>query len=325
MRETRVLVFDRVEHACWEDRVLPALAAGQFIVRNTHSLVSPGTEMALYQRRHIGFDDPQVTWCRYPLDIGYASVGVVEASEHPGVEPGCRVVHYGAHAERTLVTASGPLWAPVPDGLDSRAACFARFAQIAYSAKVAAPRAASSVYVYGAGIVGNLAAQWFADGGADTTITDRLHPRLKIAGECGLRGAAHRDEAPDPASAVAAPDTVVEATGVATVVVETLRRVAIGGQVILLGSIRNEVSLNLYKQIHRKAVLLSGAHETVLGERRGEVLRASLEAIGAGRLCVEPIVTQVIGADRLPGVYPLIASQPDRYFGVVVEWGAANP
>lgn len=315
--EQRILVFRGQQDAVLEKRTVPPLQEGEFRVRTTHSLISPGTELALYRRTHIGFDDPEVTWCTYPLDIGYASVGIVEESADGKIPVGTRVTHYGPHADVVVLGPNGPVWAPVPERLSSTAACFGRFAQIAYSSVVAAPRPPKNVLVYGAGIVGNLAAQWFRESDAATTITDTSAPRLEIARECGIERTILAGTKPTESDA---PDTIVEATGVAPVVNQALDRVAVGGQVVLLGSIRHEITINAYKKIHRKAVLLSGAHETILGTDRTPTLINSLDALADGRIHVASIVTKRISPTELAGVYDKLIHDPVGYFGVVVEW-----
>jgi threonine dehydrogenase-like Zn-dependent dehydrogenase len=329
--EQQVLVFRGPGDAVFETRSVPDLKQDEFRVEATHSLVSPGTELALYRKTHIGFDDPEITWCAYPLDIGYASAGIVSESRNPAVSEGDRVVHYGPHANVVTIGPGGPVWAPIPEGVIPPVACFGRFAQIAYSAVAAAVRSPRRVLVYGAGIVGNVTAQWFQDLGADVVLADVSALRLGIAARCGVSQTETVVADPENARAVPdtvrgfdgdPPDTVVEATGVASVVTEALNRVAVGGQVVLLGSIRHAVTINAYKQIHRKAVILSGAHETILGDDRSSVLSQSLEALAEHRLKVDPIITKSIAASGLPTVYERIIEDPDTYFGVIANWGA---
>lgn len=317
MAKQKVLVFKGKEQALIEERELPEIREGEAAVRSLYSMVSPGTELALYRETHIGFSDPDIGWCNYPLDIGYATAGVVEESRIDGLRTGSTIIHYGPHADRVVITREDPVWAEVPEDLPAAASCFGRFAQIAYSSVAAALRSPRRVLVYGAGIVGNLAAQWFRELGADTTIVDLSEKRLEIASACGIDKTAQ----PEQLAAIERVDTIVEATGVADVVSDALARVATRGQVILLGSIRKPITINAYKLIHRKAVLLSGAHETVLGSARREVLQRALSALRDGALITEPIVTTRIPAQELPDLYKSMAAAPDENFGVLAEWG----
>ncbi len=311
MMNTKFLVLTGKFQADFDERILPDPSDGEFLVRNDFSLVSPGTELALYTGTHIGFGDPDIAWAVYPLDIGYASAGTVLQSRNTAFPEGSRVVHYGAHGPLSLINESA-VAAVIPDGLDEKTACFGRFAQIAASSVEACVRKYGKVLVYGAGIVGNLSAQWFALKGADSVgIRDLSEDRMRRASSCGIAADGGSDEAPS---------TVIEATGVPSVVNEALREVALGGQVVLLGSTRGPVEINVYKMIHRKAVVLSGAHETILGGRTREVLGESLDRLADGGLKVAPLMTQVIKPEELPGIYERIRENPDNYLGVHVDW-----
>ena len=145
-------------------------------------------------------------------------------------------------------------------------------------------------------------------------IHDLSETRMGIARRCGLSS--------DDGEAV--PRTVVDATGAPRVVNTALGRVATAGQVILLGSTRGTVEINVYKMVHRKAVVLSGAHETVLGDRAEKVLAESLELLAGGVLKTEPLMTHTIRPDALPGVYEQLRANPEEYLGVHVDWRKWN-
>jgi 2-desacetyl-2-hydroxyethyl bacteriochlorophyllide A dehydrogenase len=330
---TRCLVFTAAHTAEFHTRELSSPRKNEVLVQNRYSLISPGTELALYTGSHIGFSDPEITWARYPIEPGYASVGDVIESESDRLSPGTRIMHYGAHAGASLFNVDAVPWAVLPSGLDEKEACFGRFSQIAYSSVAAALRPPGRVRVYGAGIVGNLAAQWFSLSGADFVgIRDLSKIRLEKARKCGVKidVAAGTLAAGAAATTVAAetsndpPNTIVEATGVPAVVKEALSEVAPFGQVILLGSTRGQVELNVYKLVHRKAVLLSGAHETILGDTVREVLADSLKRLKDGSLQTTPLITHVISPAELPGIYPQLIEEPDTYLGVFVDWRLWN-
>lgn len=316
----QILVFEEQRRAALTQREIVRSDRG-VLIENEYSLVSPGTELALYTGSHIGFTDPEITWARYPLDIGYASVGRVIESERPDLPVGTRVAHYGAHADRIVVDPDTLPCVPVPEHLDPREACFGRFAQIAYSSVAAAVRPAERVLVFGAGIVGILAAQWFRERGAEVWIADPAVSRLERAAGCGLdRTIAKPSGEIGSIRALVEPDTIVEATGAAPVVNDALVLLAPGGQLILLGSIRRPVEINAYKMIHRKVTAVVGAHETVLGDTRAAVLADSLERLAAGGFRVGSLISHEIPPTELPEVYKRIEADPDTWFGVFVKW-----
>lgn len=340
--QNHTLVFTAAHCAEFQTRELSSPQENEVLVHNRYSLISPGTELALYTGSHVGFSDPEITWARYPIEPGYASVGEVIESESDRLPPGTILMHYGGHSRASLFDIDKVPWAVLPPGLDEKEACFARFAQIAYSSVAAALRPPGRVRVYGAGIVGNLAAQWFSISGADSVGLRELSKiRLEKARKCGVMvdetaGAPSAEVAAAPSAAAAStsaesagskndpPDTIVEATGVPAVVKEALAEIAPFGQVILLGSTRGQVELNVYKLVHRKAVLLSGAHETILGDTVREVLADSLKRLRDGSLQTAPLITHVISPAELPEIYPQLIEEPDTYLGVFVDWRLWN-
>ena len=178
--KAQVLTFTSQRTAEFISHEIPSLREGEALVKNRISLLSPGTELALYMRTHVGFDDPEISWARYPIEAGYASVGLVIESRNPSLKEGQQVMHYGAHADYSVVDSSGT-YCPVPDELEPETAVFSRFAQIAYSSILATVRVPGEVLVYGAGIVGNLAAQWFTGESTHVRITDLNERRLEMA------------------------------------------------------------------------------------------------------------------------------------------------
>lgn len=304
-------------------------------VRSDVSLVSPGTELALYTGTHIGFKDPEITWARYPIYPGYATIGAVEtlgAGVGDALKVGDRVLHYKPHAELVEIDLDKDLWFPIPTGLRVERALFARFAQIARTA-VEAAKGEGAVLVLGAGIIGNLAGQLFRElRGGDVLMADPSAERRALAARCGL--ARVIDNSQRPLSEAIAEMTsglgvaiAVEATGIPSLVTDALQAVNRLGEVVLLGSARGKVDLDVYKLVHRKATSLVGAHEgrypaRDLPGRPSQAAFASeaLEMIGSGALIVEPFVTDRICPEDLPSMYDALIRDGGQHVGVIVEW-----
>ncbi|MBN2860127.1 MAG: hypothetical protein JXK93_07695 [Sphaerochaetaceae bacterium] len=308
--KARVLTFTSERTAEFISHEISPLKEGQALIQNQVSLLSPGTELALYMRTHVGFDDPEISWARYPIEAGYASVGLVTDSRNPSLKAGQQVMHYGAHADFTVVDSS-ITYCPVPDHLDPETAVFSRFAQIAYSSLLATARAPGEVLVYGAGIVGNLAAQWFTGESTHARITDLNETRLEMAKQCGLD---------TELSEETTYNTIVEATGSPAVVNAALRRLKRHGQLILLGSTRGTVDINLYKHVHRNLVSICGAHETIQGESVKKILSQSLDKLASNDLIVKPLVTHRIKPEQIALTYEQLIQNPGEYTGVLVHW-----
>lgn len=339
MRSKRV-VFTAPMTVVLEEAPLPEAIPGKAVlVRSEYSLISPGTELALFTGTHIGFKDPEITWARYPLSPGYATVGTVEAvGPEPnayGPKPGQRILHYGSHADAVLLDPDRDLWLPLKENMDGEQALFARFAQIASTA-VTASSLAGPALVLGAGIVGNLCAQLFRErAGRQVAIADRSAARLALAARCGIGTRVDTtgralDEAIHAAAGDLAFSTIVEATGVPALVPEALRAVQRGGEVILLGSSRGTIELDVYKLVHRKATSLVGAHESRYPQRAaaGEPSQtafadAALGLIASGALVVEPFLTDRIAPAELDGAYRALLDDPASHLGVVIDWRRA--
>src|SRR5947209_20131601 len=88
----------------WETIELPPPGPGQLLVRTEASLVSAGTELAIYTGIHQGLTNPNVSWPKYPQPMGYMAVARVEAAG-PGAEayrPGDRLLTSTGHSSHAL-------------------------------------------------------------------------------------------------------------------------------------------------------------------------------------------------------------------------------
>ena len=309
------------------------------LVRSEVSLLSPGTELALYTGTHIGFTDPEIAWARYPLYPGYATVGFVEelgsevagnSSDFPRL--GERILHFKPHADAVELDLDKDLWFPLPQEMRSDLALFARFAQIARTA-VEATRGAGDVLILGAGMIGNLAGQLFRElRRAKVIIADPSAERLALAARCGLglgidNSKARLPEAVAETTMGRGVSVVVEATGIPSLVVDALSAVNRLGEVVLLGSARGKVELDVYKLVHRKATTIVGAHEARYPQKAepgepSQIVFATeaLAMIASGSLIVAPFLTDRIGPEALPDMYDALLKDGAHHLGVVVEW-----
>jgi len=302
------------------------------LVKNCYSLISPGTELALFQHTHIGFGDPESSIARYPNRPGYAAVGRVRAVGEgvSSLAEGDWVFHPGGHRAYALLDAVKNIVLPLPAGADPKLAPFARMAQIASTAlQVSAAAPGASVAVLGLGLIGNLAAQLFQQRGCDVLGITSSAARCTIAERCGLRcsTAAAGTEIAAVRSAFKGNGaaTVIEATGAPQKVATALEMTARGGEVILLGSTRGKVELDVYKLIHRPGITVRGAHESVLAiaggdERKRVLLKQSLEEIAAGRLVVAPLLSGIMDYRELRAAYLRLGNHPSDILTIALQW-----
>jgi len=309
---------------------LPAPAAGEIRVRTRYTLISPGTELAMFNGTHIGLPNPHNLFAKYPFRPGYAAIGTVEASENADFAIGDTVYYQGQHQAAQVLDPARQLVLPLPAGIEPTHAPFARLAQIANTALFVSDGAPKgSVAVIGLGLVGNFAAQLYQRAGATVYAFDTLAARCDWARQSGL---AHTTQVTgDLAETVAAVaggkvDLAIEATGVGALAVPCLQMVADRGTVVLLGSPRDKVSIDTYDLIHRPGARLVGAHERLVpimaaeGLDQRAVSRDMLQAIASGAIKVQPLLSKVIAPAELAASYRELESRKDQVLGVLLDW-----
>lgn len=148
---------------------LPALAAGEVLVRSRFSAISPGTEAMIF-RGAFPTDaalDSRIAALQggftYPFRYGYALVGEVEATG-PGVDQalaGSRVFAFHPHQDRAVVPLADCL--AIPEGIAPQAALFLPQVETAVNLVLdGAPLVGERVLVFGQGVVGLLTAALLA-------------------------------------------------------------------------------------------------------------------------------------------------------------------
>lgn len=306
---------------------------GQALIAIERSLISAGTELAIVMGTHIGFTTG-AAWPRYPMALGYAALGRV-LRLGPGssaVAPGDRVLSSAPHASHALVDVARLL--KVPEGCSSDAALLGYLASIPLNGvRLAQPRLGEGMVVFGQGLIGALAARLGRIAGCRPVLgVDLLAERRERAAQALVVPVDPR--VADPATVYAeraagrAPEIVVEATGVPSLIPEALRTVAEQGRVVLLGSPRGRVEIDPYSDIHRKGVTVIGAHERVAppvatpsnpftSERNREV---ALTLIADGSLRTDDLVSHHITPEDASATYRALAERAAGYLGVVIKW-----
>src|SRR5437764_15022092 len=84
---------------------VPEPGPGQLLVRTEASLVSAGTELAIYTGIHQGLTNPNAPWPKYPQPMGYMAVVRVEQAgpETTGYRAGDRLLTSTGHASHALL------------------------------------------------------------------------------------------------------------------------------------------------------------------------------------------------------------------------------
>ncbi|MCX7840957.1 MAG: zinc-binding alcohol dehydrogenase, partial [Anaerolineae bacterium] len=269
-----------------------------------------------------------------PHRPGYAFVGKIVAvgSAVEYLNVGQRVMMEAPHGTfAALDTRTGTIVA-LPDAVSDEQGALIRMADVAITAPRLAPaQVGEAVVVFGLGLVGHLAAQLYRLNGARPVIgIDRIPARIELARKRGIVTV----DASDTQSAIAemtngrGAEIVIEATGNPAVIPLALDLAAEGGRVVLLGSPRGKVELDVYSLVHRKGVSLIGAHERtqVLDAiPHGRMTKArNLEIIARlfadGDLCSDGLITHRLAPADVPATYESLATNPQEYMGVLIDW-----
>jgi 2-desacetyl-2-hydroxyethyl bacteriochlorophyllide A dehydrogenase len=321
---------------CWPERGRAELQAftpkepgrGELLVETEVTLISPGTERAFF----LGLPNAEGRFPSYP---GYSNVGRVAALGEgvEGFQVGDRVVSGTGHASH-VVARVGRCW-KVPEGLAPAEAVFFSLGAIAIQGvRKARVELGEATLVLGLGLIGNLALQWARLQGAFPAIgMDPDAGRRTLAAACGA------DICLDPTAAESGdallevtegrgPAVVIEATGSPEVVNDAFARAADHGRVVLLASTRGVTEANFYRDIHRKGLIVLGAHAIVHPPHDSspgfwtldEDTRLVLRMLAAGRLQVGPLTSEIAPCEEAPRLYEQLGSWRKDALGMILRW-----
>ena len=338
----RRAIFPEIKKVEWETINLPdALQSTEVRVRTARTLVSAGTEIAIYSGSHIGYSTPGSRYPRLPFRPGYIYTGTIEAAG-AGVtafKPGDRVVGGMGHQDVVVVDTTRGDLDLIPDGVSFEQACLARISCISLQGiRLARISMGEKVVVFGQGLIGQFARQLAAlDGAATTAAVDLIDRRLEVARR---HGATHpvnpsRDDlaaALTSATGGRGVDVAIEATGNPAVITDALHAVAPLGRVILLGSPRGRIEIDPYSDIHSKGVSLIGAHANTTAQAANpyyrwtleEQRRVTLELMRQGRLHTEGLVSHRVAPDDALPIWDALTTRAADFLGVVIVWSESG-
>ena len=300
------------------------LAPGEVLLKTRTSLISAGTELAMFTRSHRGFDEPDFGYAKYPFKAGYLAVSEVVAS-NAELKQGARVFSSGYHATYSKDKAEHVK--PIPDGLIDEHAAFFGLLEISMTAPRLAPvRAGGNVVVIGMGIVGNLCGQIYNACGAGIVAgADLSEKRLATAAVCGIGKGFCTANKPlmecvkelGPRGA----ELIVEAVGNSRTISDAMKSCAQKGRVVLLGSPRTKMEIDPYFDIHRTGISVIGAHGCNVDDAtHKQDMPLLMDWLRTGKIKVAPLITQRMPfAEGLKG-YQGLRDKTDEYLGVILTY-----
>jgi 2-desacetyl-2-hydroxyethyl bacteriochlorophyllide A dehydrogenase len=315
------------------------LAPHELLIQTECSFISAGTELAIYTAADARVHVPG-SWCCYPWKAGYANVGLVlDAGERYAHLAGQRVYTNGPHTSvyRYATDLTHKLVAPVPAGMPAEEAVATRMAMVAMAGIDASkPQYIRRVVVIGLGMVGNLVAQLFRLTGAQVIGVDPCETRRRLARECGIPHTISGSEE-EVASQVEQitgghmADVSVDAVGHSGISLQAMRLTLSGGEVIVLGSPRADVTGNLtevFSTSHHRWVTVKGALEWNIPTEsplphdysQRKKLDALFNWMADGRLKLKPLITHILPPEEIKTAYEGLLRNKEQYVGVVLRW-----
>lgn len=322
---TRIL-FPEPRAARFERCFLLSPGAGELFVENRYTVVSPGTELAIYRSAPNAM-------VRFPFQPGYAAVGTVR-SVGSGVcafRAGDRVATSMGHCSSGVIPAAKCTL--VPDGVADEEACFRQLAMIAFAGVVQCdPRVGESILVVGRGLIGLLTLRLLsAAGGFRLTSVARSDSARCAAARSGA------DELLDGGLTQATPrgdrfDAIIDATGDADVVRQALAWIEPGGRLIVLGSPRGVSDDFAAGSVTDRGIEIRGAHiagfSTAAARRHGWTPSTAADYVlglmESGKLRIADLIDRRLRPDELPEFYRASSGESERprCLGVLVDWAA---
>lgn len=267
-----------------------SLAADEVFGRTVVSLISPGTEIALYK----GY-----MRATYPIRLGYASVFAIEAigTEVADLQVGDLV--FGILPHQSVVKAKRRDVLPLAKGMVPETVIFSRLAGVSMSTlTTTVARPPQKVLVNGLGIIGNLASQIFQSCGYDVIACDPDPRRRAYATQKGIDSVFDHCPVDDPAIAGHV-SLVLACRGHEKDVLDGCKVVCNKGEVALIGvPWEQKTDLSAFEIIdavfHRYVVLRSGWEWEIPihSEKSGQCcmldnMTAAMDWLDKGRISVE--------------------------------------
>lgn len=310
---------------------IPSPGSNEVQVRAEASIVSPGTERAFITSM-VNTSDV------FPQNLGYSCAGIVEqvGENVKSVKPGDRVA--GIMFHQSLSNCAQEKLVRVPDEVCMRDASFVRIGVISMQGvRKARIELGESCVIVGMGLIGQVAMQLARANGAYPVIAvDRVPSKLELAKKCGADIVIDADD-PDyleqvlKATGGEGAKVVIESTGFPGPINDSLLMAAKFGRVVILASTRGDTEVNFYRDVHKKALTIIGAHissnpihESYPGYWTfQDNATAFLNLVASGRVEVAPLISEYKPYTEVDAIYDRVLNWDKDYVTTVIDWREA--
>ena len=313
-----------------ETFALPPLGDDEVLVETECTLISPGTERAFL----LGLPNAQG---RYPSRPGYSNIGtVVEVGKAvTDSKVGERVASTQGHTSH-FIASPNRILKVASTNVPAEEAVFFNLGAIALQGvRKARIELGEATLVLGQGLIGLLAMQLSKLSGAIPLIAaDLTDSRLEISKRIGADYTLNPEDVDfseqlSDATRGDGPSVVIEATGHPDAVSTALDVAGWCARVVLLASTRGETpNVNFYRDVHKKGLILYGAHNAIRPRQESSPNFWTLEddsllllsLIAQKRFNVLPLISHRVRGEDAPKAYQLLMEWNPGLLGVVLQW-----
>ncbi|MDE0636012.1 MAG: zinc-binding alcohol dehydrogenase [Candidatus Poribacteria bacterium] len=331
MKGQRVIWPDRAKVDI-EEFDLPAIKDDEVLVATECTLISPGTERAFL----LSLPNAKGG---YPSRPGYSNIGkVVEIGKNvSGYVVGDRVASTQGHTSHFVISPSRLLKVEASDAPAEEMVFFNLGAIALQGVRKAQIELGEPTLVLGQGLIGLLALQLSKLSGAVPVIAaDLTDSRLELSKSIGADHTLNPEDTDfskrlGDATMGKGPTVVIEATGHPDAISTALAVAGWGARVVLLASTRGETpSVNFYRDVHKKGLILYGAHNSIRPRQESspnfwtseDDSRLMLSLIAQQRFIVAPLISHRVPGHDAPKAYQLLMEWNPGLLGVVLQWNS---
>jgi len=329
MQGQRVIWLERAKVDI-EEFEIPAIKDNEVLVASECTLISPGTERAFL----LGLPNAMG---RYPSRPGYSNIGkIVDVGNGvSGFAVGDRVASTHGHTSHFVASPNRLLKVDSTDFPSEEAVFFNLSAIALQGVRKARIELGESALVIGQGLIGLLALQLAKLSGAIPVIAaDITDSRLELSKYVGADDTLNPEdldfsERLKNATMGKGPAIVIEATGHPDAITTALSAAGWGARLVLLASTRGETpKVNFYRDVHKKGLVLYGAHNSIRPRQESapnfwtseDDGRLMLSLIAHKRFNVAPLISHRVPGHDAPKAYQLLMEWNPGLLGVVLQW-----
>jgi len=334
MEKNVTIIFEKPRTVIFEEREVPSPNPGQLLIQTKLTMISTGTEMSVLDRK----DDTGKAWqsyAQFPFVPGYNNIGiVVDVGEGVGKDwIGKKVGTLGAHAQYVLEDEKNARIIH-RDISDEKAVYFTLAEIVMQSIRMGKVTFGEQIGIYGAGLLGQLAAQYCRICGARPVfvmdISDyRLSLLPKDAGIVPINSARQNvKEAVLEVNRGRLLDAVYEVTGAPELIPEELTALKNQGRFVILSSPRGKTLFDFHDLCNAPSFNIIGAHnyahtpiETPQNQwtshRDAELF---FDYVADGELDVDCLTSNKVNYTEAVSMYDMLLNDRTKAMGVLLEW-----